>query len=70
MNSETLREWLSRRPFEPFILRLSNAEAFEVRHPENAIVLKTKIIVGYPETERVVHVALIHVNSIESLQSA
>ena len=28
MNADTIREWLNRRPFEPFELRLSNGEAY------------------------------------------
>ena len=34
MNAETIREWLNRQPFEPFELRLSNGDVFQVRHPE------------------------------------
>lgn len=70
MNMESIREWLNRRPFEPFVLRLSNGETHEVRHPENVVLLKTRIIVGYPETDRAVHCSLIHVNSVDALQSA
>ncbi len=70
MNTETIREWLNRRPFEPFLLSLSNGETFPVKHPENVIVLKTRLILGYPETDSVVHVALLHVNSVQPLQVA
>jgi hypothetical protein len=31
---------------------------------------KTRIAISYPETDRIVHVSLIHVNSIEALQMA
>lgn len=70
MSIETIREWLNRRPFEPFMLRLSNGETHEVRHPENVVLLKSRLIVGYPETDRAVHCSLIHINSIEALQAA
>lgn len=70
MNMETIREWLNRRPFEPFVIRLSNGETHEVRHPENVVLLKSRIIVGDPETDRAVHCSLVHVNSVETLQSA
>ena len=69
MNAETLREMIQRRPFEPFCLRLSNGETHEVRHPECLLVLKTKVILGYPEDDRTVHLSLIHVNAVETLQS-
>ena len=70
MNMETIRKWLRREPFEPFVLRLSNGEAHEVRHPENVALGKNRIVVVHPETDRVVHCALIHVNNIEALQAA
>jgi len=70
MNMETIRERLNRRPFEPFVIRLSNGESYEVRHPENVVLLKSRIVVGYPETDRAVHCSLVHVNSVEALQSA
>jgi len=70
VNAETLREMIQRRPFEPFCLRLSNGETHEVRHPECAVVGNSKVLVYYPEQDRFVFVALIHVNSVELLQSA
>jgi hypothetical protein len=70
MNADTIREMVQRRPFEPFRLRLSNGETHEVRHPEFAVVGKSKVLVYYPEQDRFVFVALIHVNSVELLQSA
>ena len=69
MNTETIREWLNRRPFEPFLLALSNGETYPVKHPENVIVLKTRLIIGYPETDLVVHVSLLHVNSLKPLET-
>ena len=70
MNMDTIREFLNRRPFEPFMIRLSNGEVHEVRHSENVALAKTRIIVTYPETDRAVHIGLIHINSIEHLQVA
>ncbi len=70
MTIESIREWLRRAPFQPFVLRLSNGESHEVRHSENVALAKTRIVVAYPEADRVVHVSLVHVNSIEALQAA
>ena len=70
MNMDTIREWLNRQPFEPFVLRLSNGESHEVRHPENVAIGKNRLALVYPGEDRFVHVSLIHVNSIESLQTA
>ncbi len=70
MNIETIREWLNRRPFEPFEVRLSNGEAYQVRHPEVVALGKNRIAVADPESDRFVHIALIHINSIQALQMA
>jgi hypothetical protein len=70
MNADTIREWLNRQPFEPFELRLSNGEHYEVRHPELLAIGKNRIAIVDPNTDRFVHVALVHINSIEALQKA
>jgi hypothetical protein len=49
---------------------MSNGEVHEIRHPECALVMKTKVIVGYPDDDRSVTCALVHVNSIEALQAS
>ena len=70
MNAETVRELLRRRPFEPFKLRMTNGDVFEIKHPEMAIVLKTKVIIGDPENDRSWICSLIHIASIEAPQAA
>ena len=70
MNTQTILEWMQRKPFEPFMLKLSNGQTHEVRHPENVVVLKTRLIIGYPEQDHAVHVSLLHVNSVEAVQHA
>ena len=70
MNAEAIREWLLRQPFEPFELRLSNGQTYQVRHPELVAVGKQKMVVVNPDTDLVTHIALVHVNSIQALQTA
>ena len=70
MTMESLREFIRREPFEPFVIRLANGEAHEVRHPECVAITKSQVIVTYPDEDRVVHCGLIHVNAVESLQRA
>jgi hypothetical protein len=70
MNADAIREFVRREPFEPFVIRMSNGEVHEIRHPECALVMKTKVIVGYPDDDRSATCALVHVNSIETLQAS
>ena len=57
MNAETIREWLNRRPFEPFELRLSNGEHYQIRHPELLAIGENRMAIVDPGTDRFVHVA-------------
>ena len=46
MTATNFRDLLRQRPFRPFRLVMSSGEAYEVRHPELAWVLKNDILVG------------------------
>jgi hypothetical protein len=70
MTMESIREFVRREPFEPFVIRLSNGEVHEVLHPECVALTKTQVVVTYPEADRVVHLSLVHVNAVETLQRA
>jgi hypothetical protein len=61
---------VSRQDFEPFVLRMSDGETHEVRHPECMAVGKTRVIVSDADADRVVHLWLVHVNAIEAMQAA
>lgn len=70
MNSETILELLRRRPFEPLTVYLTNGDSFQVRYPDQAIVVKTRMVIGDPETDRIQICALLHIARIESPQPA
>jgi hypothetical protein len=70
MNAEAVLERLVRQPFEPFELRLSNGEIYQVRHPELAAIGRHKMVVVDADTDRVSHIGLIHINSIHAVQTA
>ena len=65
MNRETIQEWLHRRPFEPFEVHLSNGDVHQVHNPEFAMVLRTNVIIGYPNTDRHAICSLLHIVSLE-----
>ena len=70
MNADAIREWLRRQPFEPFQLRLSNGELYEVRHPELVALARTHLALADPSADRIQFIALMHINSIGALQTA
>lgn len=69
MNADTIRDYLRSEPFMPFVIRMSNGEVHEIRHPECVFVMKTRLIVYYADDDRSVTCSLIHVNSVEALQA-
>lgn len=68
MNTETLRELLSRAPFEPFELITTAGQRRAVRHPEFAILLPSRIVVTDPVNDRVSIVSLIHLSEARMLE--
>ena len=49
---------------------MSSGQRYEVRHPENAVLTKTKIVIIDPELDTVSICALLHVASVETQQPA
>jgi len=72
MNIQVLKELLARRPFEPFLLRMSSGHTYEVRHPEMGWPLKTGMYVAMPPMngdlpDRAAFCALLHIAAVEAL---
>jgi hypothetical protein len=65
-----MRELLQRRPFRPISIHLSNGEVYEIRHPELAILTKSQLVIAYPDSDRIVISALLHIASAEVPQVA
>ena len=70
MNEVAMRQFLNSKPFEPFVVIMSSGQRYEVRHPENAVLTKTKIVIIDPELDTVSICALLHVASVETQQPA
>ncbi|HJT34415.1 MAG TPA: hypothetical protein VJ783_20455 [Pirellulales bacterium] len=74
MTVEVLREAMSRRPFEPFRIRLSSGDVFEIRHPEATLLIRGGLYIGLPNgediPERAVYCALLHIAAVETLARA
>lgn len=74
MRPDDLLELLRTIPFEPFRIHLSDGAAFDVRHPDMAIVQRSKVTVAVPgprgpdgPAERTVNCALVHITRTEPL---
>ena len=72
VTTQTFRELLSAQPFRPFRLVMSSGQAYEVRHPEMAMLTRTDMLVGVggaddgvPAEFRIC--SLLHVTAVEPL---
>ena len=72
MRSEDIRDFLQRKPFQPFRLTLTDGRTYEVRHPEMAMVGRSIVAIGVPAAndpepvfDRLVTVSLLHIMQVE-----
>jgi hypothetical protein len=75
MTVRTFRELLSQRPFKPFRLVMSGGQAYDVRHPEMALLTRTSLLVGVDEADDGVSAefkicSLLHVATVEPLSAS
>ncbi len=52
MRPEDIRDFLQRKPFQPFRLTLTDGRTYEVRHPEMAMVGRSSVAIGLPAPMR------------------
>jgi hypothetical protein len=73
MHAHDLLEVLRARPFVPFRIYATDGKTYDVFHPDQALVLLTRVILPVPSggavSERSEHLALSHVVRIEELRS-
>jgi hypothetical protein len=73
MTLQDFQRLLKAQPFQPFKVHLSNGEVYEVRHPEMAFLMRTKLVLGLdPDKSGYADdwamISLLHVASIEPVQ--
>ena len=67
MNTETMQGLLRRQPFQPFEVRMSNGDAYQIRHPEMALLLRSNLVLGSPESDDFIFCSLLHVADVKAL---
>ncbi len=73
MSPQDFFHLLRKRPFEPFRIFATDGRTYDVRHPDQALVLRSRVILPLPTEgevpERSEHLALVHVDRLEELGS-
>jgi hypothetical protein len=73
MRAEEFSQLLRVRPFVPLRIHMTDGQTYDVRHPDQVIVLRQRVDIGVqpdPRTgvvERVEHCSLLHVVRVEEL---
>lgn len=67
MTAEELREFLEREPFEPVRVRLSSGDAYEIRDPGLAVVMRSRLFIASPGTDRWTLIPFLHIAAVETL---
>ena len=75
MTVQTFRNLLTNQPFKPFRLIMSSGQAYEVRHPEMAMLTRTDMLVGVDIEDDGVPAefktcSMLHVTAVEPLTLA
>ncbi len=72
MRPKEVQDVLRRQPFQPFRVRLSTGQGYEIRHPEFAAITRTSLFVGDPSAnqdfpDRMIQCDLLHVVALEPI---
>lgn len=70
MNAAAIRELLDRKPFEPFEVRITNGDVYRVTHPEQVFLAGARLLIYYPDADRLAWCSLLRVSSVLLQQPA
>lgn len=75
MNPDDLRDYVRRKPFEPFRLHLTDGSTFDIRHPEMILIARRTVAVGLPasagstEADRITTISILHIVRAEPIEA-
>lgn len=70
MNAEEIRNLLRREPFEPFRLRLTSGDTYDVLDPNTVALGRNRLFIAFTDGDRWTFVPYLHIAAVESLQAA
>jgi hypothetical protein len=72
MNPDDLIALMRTQPFQPFTVHLNNGSVFEVRHPDQAMVVGEMLLVAHhgDQLERIATLNIAHIRTMESANSS
>ena len=71
MSPDDLLDFVRRQPFAPFRVHITGGKSYDVRHPDQIIVLRSRAVLAVGGEngvgDRLEHVSLVHVVRVEEL---
>ena len=69
MAMDDLRDLLTRDPFQPFRVRLTSGDHYDVRNPSLAVMMKSRLFIALPNSDRSIYVPYLHIAALETLSN-
>lgn len=66
MLAADIKERLSKDPFEPFRIRSSSGECYDIPSPFLVALMKSKLFIAVPNSDRWAELSYLHVAALES----
>jgi hypothetical protein len=70
MNPQEIRELLRRDPFEPFRIKLTSGDGYDIRDPDSVALGKNRVFVAFTDKYGWTAFPYLHIAALESLQEA
>ena len=67
MNTEEIRDFVDREPFEPFRVRLSSGDSYEIRNPGLTVVMRSRLLIADPDSDRYTLIPFLHIAAVETI---
>ena len=69
MIATDIKERLSREPFEPFRIRSSSGQIYDVTEPFLVALMKTKVFIAHPKSDDWDELSYLHIAALESIRN-
>jgi len=66
MNPDEIRNLLRHDPFEPFRIKLSSGDVYDVRDPNSVALGKNRLFIAFPEGDSWTFIPYLHIAAVES----
>jgi hypothetical protein len=67
MGTDDLRDLLTRDPFEPFRVRHTSGDHYDIRDPLTVALMKSRLFIALPRSDQSAYVPYLHIAALETL---